>query len=192
MDNNRRQLLKMMGAAMVIPLTATTVAARPLRSASLPETEMKKHESYMKEAIKEAAKNPYYPFGAVIVHRKTGEILARGVNASGDNPILHGEIQAINDYVARNGSKGWEDVTLYTTGEPCSMCMSAMVWAGIREVIWASSIDGIRNAGIEQIDISAQEVASRSSALYQPIALIGGVLSRETDQMFMNRKRSGA
>jgi tRNA(Arg) A34 adenosine deaminase TadA len=46
-------------------------------------------------------------------------------------------------------------MVLYTTGEPCSMCMSALVWAGIGGVVFASSIDGIRRAGIDQIAITA-------------------------------------
>jgi tRNA(adenine34) deaminase len=60
----------------------------------------------------------------------------------------------MNDYVQSHGNQGWAARALYTTGEPCSMCMSALVWAGIGVVVFASSIDGIRRAGIDQIGAS--------------------------------------
>ena len=93
----------------------------------------------------------------------------------------------MNDYVARHGNKDWNAALLYTTGEPCSMCMSALVWAGIGVVVFASSIDGIRRAGINQIGITAQAVIDAAS--FYKGALLGGVLAAETDRMFLDRKR---
>jgi tRNA(Arg) A34 adenosine deaminase TadA len=46
-------------------------------------------------------------------------VLAHGVNDSKANPMLHGEMVAINDHVERHGNTGWTDGILYTTGEPC-------------------------------------------------------------------------
>jgi len=149
----------------------------------------KKHEKFMKLAIREALKNPMYPFGAVIINKKSGKVLGRGVNTSSKNPTFHGEIVAINDYVAKNGNQGWKNTALYTTGEPCAMCMSAIAWTGIPQVIWASSIDTIRASGIGQIAISATEVATRAASIYKPEALIGGVLHEETDAIFARRRR---
>ena len=116
-----------------------------------------------------------------------GETMARGVNDAGKNPILHGEIACMNDYVRRHGNIGWADTILYTTGEPCSMCMSALVWAGIGGVVFASSIQGILAAGIGQINITAKQVAD-ASPFYSGL-LLGGVLAAETDKMFRERKR---
>ena len=145
----------------------------------------------MRLAIAEARGNPRYPFGAVIVRPgqggSGGEVRGKGVNDSGVNPILHGEIACMNDYVRRNGNTGWGDTVLYTTGEPCSMCMSALVWAGIGGVVFASSIDGIRRAGIEQIRIRAQAVAEATP--FWKGLLLGGVLAAETDRMFLERQR---
>jgi len=141
----------------------------------------------MQLAIVEARGNPRYPFGAVIVRPGTGEVMGRGVNDSSANPILHGEIACMNDYVRLNGNKGWGQAVLYTTGEPCSMCMSALVWAGIGGVVFASSIDGIRRAGIKQIDIAAKAVVA-ASPFYSGL-LLGGVLAAETDRMFMERRK---
>ena len=66
--------------------------------------------------------------------------------------------------------------------------MSALVWAGIGGVVFASSIDGIRQAGIEQIDITARAVVA-ASPFYSGL-LLGGVLAPETDRMIMERRKS--
>jgi len=155
--------------------------------AALPPIPMDKHEAYMRLAIAEARGNPRYPFGAVIVRPETGEVMARGVNDSSTNPILHGEIACLNDYVRRHGNKDWAPMVLYTTAEPCSMCMSALVWAGIGGVVFASSIEGLRDADIDQIQIRAQSVVD-ASPFYRGL-LLGGVLATETDKMFMGRQR---
>ena len=55
---------------------------------------------------------------------------------------------------------------LYTTGEPCSMCMSALVWAGIGGVVFASSIDGIRRAG-HRADQHRRQGRRRASPFYK-------------------------
>ncbi len=160
--------------------------ARPVRAA-LPPISTAEHERCMRLAIAEARRNAAYPFGAVMVQPGTRETVARGVNDSRANPILHGEIACMNDYVKVHGNKDWGSMMLYTTGEPCSMCMSALVWAGIGGVVFASSIDGIRRAGIDQIAITAKQVVD-ASPFYKG-TLVGGVLAPETDRMFMERQR---
>lgn len=165
---------------------ACAATALPVRAA-LPPIPMDRHEAYMRLAIAEAKGNPRYPFGAVIVRPATGEVMGRGVNDSTANPILHGEIACLNDYVRRNGNTGWADTVLYTTGEPCSMCMSALMWAGIGGVVFASSIEGIKRAGIGQIEITARAVADATP--FWKGLLLGGVLAAETDRMFLERKR---
>lgn len=165
---------------------------KPEDSQSLSTEQRTFHEQFMQEAIREAYRNPVYPFGAVISNATTGEILARGVNASSAHPMFHGEVVAINDYVARHGNHGWADTTLYTTGEPCAMCMSAIAWAGIRRVVWASSINVIREAGIPQIDLGAAEVSARANSFYRPEVFVRGVLAGLTDRMFLSRRQHGA
>jgi len=53
-------------------------------------------DEYMRLAIAMAQNVPQFPFGAVIVRRTTGEVLAQGFNRSSDNPTYHGGIDAIN------------------------------------------------------------------------------------------------
>lgn len=153
-----------------------------------PAISMREHERVMRLAIVEARRNWAWPFGAVIVRAADGAVMARGVNNGISNPILHGEIAAMNDYVAHHGNKGWGAMVLYTTGEPCPMCMSALVWAGIGGVVFGTSIDGLKRAGIDQIEITAKAVIGASPFYHG--TLLGGVLEKETDQLFLRRKRS--
>ena len=173
------------GLALVAPVARANVASSKV---SLTDIPLSAHQSAMREAISVARKNPVYPFGAVMTKASTGQLVASGVNAAGSNPTLHGEIACINDYVARHGNTGWEDKILYTTGEPCAMCMGALLWSGIGGVVYASSIATIGRAGMGVIGISARNMIEASD-FWRP-ALLGGVLEAECDAMFMNRKRS--
>ena len=150
-------------------------------------TPLSVHEEAMRLAIAEARANPVYPFGAVIVRIADRQVLAKGANNSGANPTFHGEIVALNDYVARHGNRGWGEAVLYTTGEPCPMCISAMVWAGIGGVVYGTTIAKLAQYGINQILIPSATVSGASSFYHGFI--LGRVLEAETDALFRDRKR---
>ena len=149
---------------------------------------MKSHKFAMRAAIAMAAQNQSYPFGAVITNANTGAILAKGVNQTFDNPLLHGEISCINNYIAQNGNKNWADVVLYTTGEPCPMCMSALIWAGIGGVVYGSTAATIKKSGIDIFTFSAKDINQGNS--FSQTQLLGGVLEPACNALFLNRKRS--
>lgn len=95
-------------------------------------------EAFMREALKEAEAallRGDRPIGAVIVH--SGQVAGRGSStyASGRNDIAHAEINAINSCAAFLQEHGPE-CTLYTTCEPCVMCLGAIVMANIREIVF--------------------------------------------------------
>ena len=141
----------------------------------------------MRLAIAAARANPFFPFGAVFVRAADREVMATGVNNRSANPSFHGEIVAINDYVALHGNQGWADGIQYTTGEPCPMCMGAIVWAGIGGIVYGSSITTLAEAGVAQIMIGASAVHDAAPFCRGPI--MGGVLRAETDALFRNRQR---
>ncbi|MER5783797.1 nucleoside deaminase [Streptomyces mobaraensis] len=193
MDFDRRGALRKLAGAVVAE--AAVPFTRPGRNPPFPDAGTDAnavagkgsedgHERFMRMAIERAKDNLAYPFGAVIVEIRTGEVLAGGVNVTKDNPLLHGEMAAMNDYVRRHGNRGWSDTTLYTTGEPCPMCMSAMIWANVQRVVWGTSIDEIRRTGIAQSALSAREVAASAGSFYTPHLLLGGVLADRTDRLF--------
>ena len=141
----------------------------------------------MRLAFAAAKANAFYPFGAVIIGAADRAVLAEGVNNSKTNPILHGEIVKINNDVTRHANQGWSEGILYTTGEPCPMCMSAIVWAGIGGVVYGSSISTLAQAGIAQIMIDAGTV--RAAAPFYRGQIMGGVLRAETDALFQSAAR---
>jgi len=172
-------------APCTVPAAWAEASVRPIDLSEIPTSA---HEQSMRLAIAQARGNPAFPFGAVILRAADRHVMATGVNKSAANPTLHGEIVAINDYVAHHGNRSWDEAILYTTGEPCPMCMSAMVWAGMGGVVWGTSIEQLRQFGINQIMIPATTVIG-GSAFYRG-EILGHVLQTETDALFQNRKRS--
>lgn len=80
------------------------------------------------------------PFGSVIV--KDGKVVGRGHNTvlrDGD-PTCHGEVMAIHDACAHLGTHNLSGCTIYTTGEPCHMCLCACMWANINKVYYGCTI----------------------------------------------------
>lgn len=192
---NRRQAL-VCGCSLIAATATATAKTTPSNRTHmdtntkpvLSAIPLERHELAMREAIKAAAANPAYPFGAVMTHARTGQLMSSGANSSGLNPTFHGEIVCMNNYVQQHGNKDWGELLLYTTGEPCPMCMSALTWAGIGGVVYASSISAISRSGIRQIKLSAQSVID--AADFRRPELLGGVLEKECDAMFMRRKRT--
>ena len=99
--------------------------------------------NFMDEAIAESAKNLETghggPFGAVVV--KDGVIVGRGHNEvlKNNDPTCHGEIQAIRDACRSLGTYDLSGCELYTSAEPCPMCLSAIIWANIKPVYYGNS-----------------------------------------------------
>ena len=93
-----------MGAAVSAGAAAASSASAP--TLDLDAIPLAAHEAAMRLAIAVAKANPFYPFGAVIISAADRTVLAQGVNNSKSNPAHHGEIVAINDYVARHGNQG--------------------------------------------------------------------------------------
>ena len=101
-----------------------------------------------------------YPFGAVIT--RDGEVLARGHNLGikQQDPTAHGEIVAIRRFLAEHGPEKLKGTTLYTSGEPCAMCMGATVWCGITRLVYAASIEQLAT-NIDQIMVPSAEIANK-------------------------------
>ena len=140
-------------------------------------------EAHMRRAIELAANTPTLPFGAVIVHRPTGEVLAEGWNRADDNPVLHGEIDALNALAELKTRPDGRDLVLYTTAEPCPMCMGAVLWAGVGRVVFGTSIRFLIDTGWRQIDITAEEVVRRATGMTCEVR--GGILAAECDELFL-------
>jgi tRNA(adenine34) deaminase len=167
----RRQALSaaLCTAGVVASFSRETFAAAK-EMAPLPED-----DGFMRMALVEAARGDF-PFGAVIVRDK--EVLATGRNVGkvNNDPTAHGEMMAIRNFVAKRPAAEFLGTTLYTSGEPCPMCMSAIIWCGIGRVVYGASIEALAKK-IGQIMLTSRTVAD--AAPFANIAITGGVLSSE-------------
>lgn len=164
---------------------ATSIAAVPVLRAyegvavSRPLVEPN-DELHMRRAIRLGGNNPKYPFGALLVDQK-GVVVGEGWNRSVHNPTWHGEMDAINKCAAAHPKINWTTLTIYTTAEPCAMCQGAVAWAGIKRVVFGSSIPFLKSLNWA-IDIRAEEVARLSA--FRECAVVGGVLEEECNKLF--------
>jgi len=87
------------------------------------------------------------PFAAVIA--REGEIIASGVNtvAQDNDPTAHAEVNAIRSATSKLQRFHLEDCVLYTTCEPCPMCMGAVYWAGLPMLYFGNSREDAEKFG---------------------------------------------
>lgn len=114
---------------------------------------MKREEKYMQEAIALADRainnNEGGPFGCVIV--KDDNIVGRGNNkvTSNNDPTAHAEIVAIREACKNLGTFQLEGCELYTSCEPCPMCLGAIYWARPEVIYYANSKEDAKEAGFD-------------------------------------------
>lgn len=89
------------------------------------------------------------PFGAVIV--RNGEIIAEGVNqvTSTNDPTAHAEMQAIRQACRKLGAFELKDCELYSSCEPCPMCLGAIYWARLSRIYFANTAQDAADIGFD-------------------------------------------
>jgi tRNA(Arg) A34 adenosine deaminase TadA len=169
---SRRFFLAGLAAAAIAPTSAHAQAA------GLASVEDMR---FMRMALDEA-RQADFPFGAVIV--RDGAVIARGRNLgrTTDDPTAHGEMVAIRRCLADHGSAALRGSTLYTSGEPCAMCMGAILWCHVGRLVFAASVTQLATK-INQIMLSSADVAAK--APFAPISITGGVLADEAMALFV-------
>ena len=124
--------------------------------------------NYMVEAIKEAydgINNGHGgPFGTVIV--KDGKIVGRGHNRVllNHDPTCHGEMEAIRDCCKNLGTHDLSGCILYTTAEPCPMCLGGILWSNIKTVYYGCNRQDTDSIGFRD-DKFYDYLAGRSNLL---------------------------
>ena len=120
------------------------------------------NEAFMRKAIElsiENVKNGGGPFGAVIV--RGDEIIATGVNrvTANNDPTAHAEVSAIRAACERLGTFNLEGCEIYTSCEPCPMCLGAIYWAHLDKMYYGNTKH------------DAAEIGFDDSFIYEEIAL---------------------
>ncbi|MCU1289665.1 MAG: guanine deaminase [Acidobacteria bacterium] len=112
-----------------------------------------KDKEFMRRAIALAQngieRNDGGPFGAIVV--KNGEIVAEGNNrvTSTNDPTAHAEVVAIRNACESLGTFQLDDCTIYTSCEPCPMCLGAIYWARPKQVFYACTREDAAEIGFD-------------------------------------------
>jgi tRNA(Arg) A34 adenosine deaminase TadA len=122
------------------------------------------------------------PFGALIVDTRTGERLMRATNAvlRESDPSAHAETRTVRLACKKMKRPSLAGFTMYSTCEPCPMCMANALWARLDRVVFGATIEDA-NRYVLQIHISAKEVARRSD---MPCIVEGPVLRELCNTLF--------
>jgi guanine deaminase len=116
---------------------------------SLDETAQK----YLREAIRLSIENVESgrggPFGAVVVYQN--EIIGRGSNlvTTTNDPTAHAEVVAIRNACQHRQHFSLDDCVIYTSCEPCPLCLAAIYWARMAKIVFAATCDDAAAAGFD-------------------------------------------
>ena len=128
---------------------------------------------YMEMAIEEAKQgilnNDGGPFGSVIV--KDGKVISCGHNhvVSHNDPTCHGEIDAIRKACEKLGTFDLLGCEIYTTGEPCTMCACAILWANIEKVYYGATINDNSKIGFRDEKFAEIFSMKRPDGFYEQV-----------------------
>ena len=147
--------------------------------------ENRKDEIYMRRAIRLSVENVERgggPFAAIIV--KDGEIVSEGTNrvSEENDPTAHAEIVAIRAATQKLKRFKLMDCILYSTCEPCPMCLGAVYWSGIPSVYYANSWEDAARYGFDDSYIYEQ----MGKPLHKQQVRFTRVLGEEALEAFRN------
>lgn len=114
--------------------------------------QQEQHRQWMQQAIdlaNESVARGGGPFGAIIV--RDGEVVARGTNSVTllNDPTAHAEVQAIRAACQKLNTFHLTGCVVYTSCEPCPMCLSALYWAGVERIYFANTRDDAASIGFD-------------------------------------------
>jgi len=92
-----------------------------------------------------------WPFGAVVVGR--GDVVGRGFNQVVEllDPSAHAEIMALREAGGALGRHALDDCVLYSSSEPCPMCLAACYWASVPRVVFAATSRDLAGYGFQDL-----------------------------------------
>jgi tRNA(Arg) A34 adenosine deaminase TadA len=128
------------------------------------------------------------PFGAVII--RGGDVVAEGHNSvwlTGD-PTAHAEVVTIRRAAQALRTIDLGGTVMYTTCEPCPMCLSAVHWAKIVAVYYGATIADAQAAGFCELCVPAKQLAAQGGS---PLRVEGGLLARECADLFAEWRAAG-
>jgi tRNA(Arg) A34 adenosine deaminase TadA len=148
-------------------------------------------EDYMRLAIQKTQEGiaaGQSPFGSVIV--REGEVVAATHNTvwRDTDPTAHAEVNCIRRAAAALQTIFLHGCTLYSTTEPCPMCLSAIHWAKIDRVVFGATIADAAAAGFCELFVGAKALAEMGRS---PLRVESGLLRAECAALFDDWKKAG-
>jgi len=128
------------------------------------------------------------PFGAVVV--REGVVVASAHNTvwrDGD-PTAHAEVNALRAAASALRTIDLHGCTLYSTCEPCPMCLAATHWAKVDRVVFGAGINDATAAGFNELAVPAATLAAMGRS---PLRVEGGVLVAECADLFRQWREAG-
>lgn len=134
---------------------------------------------YMRMAVekaREGVSKGQTPFGAIIV--KKGQVLVCEHNTVWKDCDItaHAEMRAVRRACRKLNTIDLTGATLYSTCEPCPMCLGAIHWAGVSRVVFGCRIRDAKKMGFSELTVSAARLKSLGNS---PVKVTGGVLREE-------------
>jgi tRNA(Arg) A34 adenosine deaminase TadA len=148
-------------------------------------------EDFMRQAIRitrDGIAAGQSPFGAVIV--KNGEVVAAAHNTvwRDTDPTAHAEVNCIRKAARALSTIFLHGCTLYSTTEPCPMCLAAIHWAKIDKVVFGACIADAAEAGFCELHVDARVLAELGKS---PLVVESGLLARECAALFGEWRAAG-
>lgn len=132
------------------------------------------------------------PFGAALFSLDEGRLIAIGLNSVVrlNSSVLHAEMMAILRAQRRFGSYTLRaaNLALYTSCEPCAMCLGGILWSGIRQLVCAAPADSARRVGFDEGPVNAESYRHLERA---GIEVRRGLLAAEADAVIQLYRDSG-
>jgi tRNA(adenine34) deaminase len=138
------------------------------------------------EEAKQSLREGNHGFGAVIIKDNQIIAAAHDEEETAQDPTSHAELNAIR-IASKSFGKNLHECSIVSTHEPCPMCASAMVWAGIKHVVYGYSIDNAVKQHRERIPLGSAEIFSRAG---QEIEITTNVLFDECKLLYDEQVRS--
>jgi tRNA(Arg) A34 adenosine deaminase TadA len=128
------------------------------------------------------------PFGSVIARGTEAVATTHNTVWQTTDPTAHAEVNCIRTAAAKLKTIFLNGCTLYSTTEPCPMCLAAIHWAKIDRVVFGATIADSAAAGFHELFVPAKDLAAMGKS---PLQVESGLLRTECAALFDEWKRSG-
>jgi tRNA(Arg) A34 adenosine deaminase TadA len=128
------------------------------------------------------------PFGAVIVRDGLIVVATHNTVWRDGDPTAHAEVNCIRAAAGALASIDLSGCTIYSTCEPCPMCLAAIHWSKLDRVVFGATIADAADAGFREMQVDARLLAEMG---HSPLRVEGGLLREECARLFRQWREAG-